>query len=139
MSEQAIMLTDQDHARLSGMVERMRRQADPDMARALNQLSRELDRADKAPAAGTPGDVVTMNSEVVFRDVKTGERLRYRVTWPENSDPASGRISVLAPIGMALIGARAGQVVEWMVPAGKRRFLVEKVTCQPQASGDADL
>jgi len=135
MSEQAIVLTHHDHARLLSMVERMRRQADPDMARILSQLSRELDRAAKASSAEMPADVVTMDSEVAFRDIRTGERLQYRVTWPEASDPQAGRISVLAPIGMALLGCRAGQIVEWEVPAGKRRFLVEKVVYQPEASG----
>lgn len=138
MSNEAISLTNRDRERLTLMIEEMSLTNDPDTVRGLQMLKTELDRAEITPSEQTAPDIVTMNSRVRFRDIDTGEALVYTVTWPEMADPEDRKVSVLAPIGMALLGTRVGQIIEWDVPAGKRHFRVEDILFQPEASGDYD-
>lgn len=138
MSNEAISLTSRDRERLAQMIEEMSFANDPDTVRRLQMLKAELDRAAVTPSEQTAPDIVTMNSRVRFRDTDTGEELVYTVTWPELADPEQHKVSVLAPIGMALLGTKVGQIIEWDVPAGKRHFRVEDILFQPEASGDYD-
>jgi regulator of nucleoside diphosphate kinase len=80
-------------------------------------------------------DVVTMNTTVELRDLDTGELETYTVVYPERADIALNRISVLAPLGTALLGSRAGDVVEVRVPAGRLRIRVEEIHFQPERVG----
>jgi regulator of nucleoside diphosphate kinase len=80
-----------------------------------------------------------MNSDVVYEDVETGARRSVRVVYPKDSDAASGRVSVLAPIGAALLGLRVGQEIDWRVPTGVKRIRVAEVRYQPEAAGRLDL
>jgi regulator of nucleoside diphosphate kinase len=105
----------------------------------LEQLRGELERAQIVVPQDIPGDVITMNSTVALTDLDTGEEETYTLVYPENADTSQGRISILAPIGTAMLGYRVGDVFEWEVPAGKRRLKVEKILYQPEASGDFDL
>ena len=83
------------------------------------------------PRAEIPPDVVTMGSTVRLTDLQTGEEETYTLVYPNDADIDENKLSVLAPIGTALLGYRAGDVVEWPVPAGVRRFRVEEVLSQP--------
>jgi regulator of nucleoside diphosphate kinase len=105
----------------------------------LEKLRGELDRAQIVSPQQIPGDVITMNSRVVIRDLDSGEDETYTLVYPEQSNAAEGKISVLAPIGTAMLGYRIGDVFEWEVPAGKRRLRIEKILYQPEASGDYEL
>lgn len=105
----------------------------------LEKLRGELNRAQIVPPQQIPGDVITMNSKVVLRDLDGGEDETYTLVYPEQSNAAEGKISVLAPIGTAMLGYRIGDVFEWEVPAGKRRLRIEKILYQPEASGDYEL
>ena len=71
--------------------------------------------------------------------VDTQQEETYTLVFPENADIGQGRISVLAPIGTAMLGYEIGDVFEWEVPAGKRRLKVEQITYQPEAAGDFHL
>lgn len=108
-------------------------------SRALQPLHEELSRGARVPAEKVPSDVVTMRSQVRVRDVKTGQVDTYTVVYPHETDAEDGRISVLAPLGMALLGARVGATVEFNTPAGPRRVEIEKLLYQPEAAGDLDL
>jgi len=90
-------------------------------------LERELTRADVVPPGEVPPDVVTMNSVVTFRDLATGEEESYTLVYPRDADLLQDRISIFAPIGTALLGYRVGDVIEWRVPAGKRRLEITEV------------
>lgn len=104
----------------------------------LNALNRELDDARVVAAEDIPADVVTMNSTVRVR-IDGGKRMStFTVVYPEHADMDEDRVSVLAPIGTALLGYRVGDEVEWDVPAGRRRYRIEKIAYQPEASGDFD-
>jgi len=105
----------------------------------LEKLQEELDRAEIVPSQEIPSDVITMNSIVCLVDLDTGEEETYTLVFPENADIKQGKISVLAPIGTAMLGYEVGDVFEWEVPAGKRRLRVDKILYQPEASGDFDL
>ena len=105
----------------------------------LKHLAEELLRAEIVDPFKIPKDVVTMNSLVQFRDLDTREIYAYSIVYPAFANFEKGRISVLAPIGMALLGYRVGDIVEWSVPAGKRRLEIEEVLYQPEASGQFDL
>lgn len=95
---------------------------------ALQKLREELDRAAVIDPAAIPTDVVTMDSAVEFEDLETGEIEEYTITFPERADVDSGRMSILAPIGTALIGCRVGNIVKWSTPGGIRRLKIRRVT-----------
>lgn len=95
---------------------------------ALNKLRDELDRALVIDPAAFPADVVTMNSTVEFEDLGTSEIEKYTITFPENAAVEHKRISILAPIGTALIGCRVGDIVKWATPGGIRQLKVRRVT-----------
>lgn len=105
----------------------------------LEKLQLELDRAEVVSPQEVPSDVITMNSTVCLLDLDTGEEEIYTLVFPEDAELSQGKISVLAPIGTAMLGYEVGDVFEWEVPAGKRNLRVKKILYQPEASGDYNL
>lgn len=101
-----------------------------------DSLVKELERAIVVSPKDVPPDVVTMNSRVVLRDLDTSERMEYTLVFPKDANVENGAISVLAPVGTAILGYAKGDVVEWPVPSGKRRIQIEKLLYQPEAAGD---
>jgi len=101
----------------------------------VEELEAELDRAHVVDAKKMPADVITLNSRAVLRDLDTNEEMTYTLVFPGQAKLEEGRISVLAPIGTAMLGYRVGDVIEWKVPAGIRRLKVEKLLYQPEAAG----
>jgi regulator of nucleoside diphosphate kinase len=130
--EEDIIITDVDLQRLAPVLE----QHDTPAAESLEL---ELHRAVVVDQRGVPPDVVTMNSELVYEDCETHVRRTVRVVYPRDADPASGRISVLAPIGSALLGLRVGQSIEWQVPVRRKCVRVVEMRYQPEARGDFHL
>jgi regulator of nucleoside diphosphate kinase len=90
-------------------------------------LRQELERAIVVSDEALPPDVVVVNSRVVYTDEKTGVRRMVTIAWPHEANDTEGRISVLAPVGSALLGLSAGQSIEWQFPDGKHRLRVEEV------------
>lgn len=104
--------------------------------RRFEQLEGELARAKVVPRDQIPKDIVTMNSRVRFEDEKTGERREVTLVYPREADIDSGRISVLVPVGTALLGLRVGQSIDWTLPSGqKHRYRVVAVSYPPEAVG----
>lgn len=133
----AIAITRFDFDRLEKLVDRLRTRDNlPSIANALEE---ELDRAEIVDPQAVPPDVVTMNSEATVRDLSTGDVEKLRVVFPAAAAPRKGAISVLAPLGLALLGAREGDEVTWEVPGGPRHLRVERVTYQPEAAGRYDV
>lgn len=130
-----VTLTKTDFERLKALVWADPAPSDQDKD-ALRDLRRELDRAVIVDSGHIEPDIVTMNSRVRIRDLDTGDENEYALVYPLAADISHGRISVLAPLGTALIGYRKGDVVEWRVPSGVRRFKIAEVVFQPEASGD---
>lgn len=99
------------------------------------QLEGELARATVVPRAQIPRDVVTMNSRVVFQNETTGERREVTLVYPADADIDAGKISVLVPVGTALLGLRTGQSIDWELPSGERhRYRVIDVPYQPESA-----
>lgn len=103
----------------------------------LEELSAELERAFIAEREEVPRDVITMHTRVHVLDLKSQERRELVLVFPWESDPAVGRISVLAPLGTALLGYREGDEVEWTMPGGPRRLHIEKVWQPEQEIGSS--
>lgn len=129
-----IFITDEDLRELREMVYQARSHESEEAANLI-KLDAELQRAQIVPPEEVPRDVVTMNSKVVLYDLDTDERELFTLVYPWHADAQNNRVSVLAPIGTALIGARVGDVVEWPVPAGTLRFRVEELVFQPEREG----
>ena len=132
-ADRGIFIADDDRAQLDAL---LRRAATHDLSGSqyLAALAGELRRARVVPRSQIPRDVVTMNSTVRLRDLETGEEETYTLVYPEEANIEADRLSVLAPIGTALLGYRAGDVVEWPVPAGVSRFRIEEVVFQPRSA-----
>ena len=101
----------------------------------LYELKDELDRATIVRPDDIPQNVVTMNSTIVLRDIDTLEVETYTLVYPEQADIADGKLSVLAPIGTAVLGQCVGDVLRWRAPAGRRRLKIEQVVYQPEREG----
>ena len=132
--QQSIQVTDVDSRRLEMLIEGSRPKDLRDEG-SVALLESHLDDAEVTPARGIGPDVVTMNSEVRVRDLDTHEAIVFRVVFPRAADAAAGRISVLAPLGMAVLGRRVGDHVTWHTPGGRRRLWVDRVLYQPEREG----
>lgn len=98
-------------------------------------LERELDRAIVVSSAAVPPDVVTMNSRVRYTDEYEGVQRTVSLVYPTHADPARGKVSVLAPVGTALLGLSERQSIEWDFPDGfRRRLRLDEVLHQPERS-----
>jgi regulator of nucleoside diphosphate kinase len=93
----------------------------------LRELRAELERAIIVAPQEIPAGVITMYSVVKVFDVTSGERREISLVYPHEADPGSGRVSVLAPLGTALLGYRERDEVEWLMPGGIRRLRIESV------------
>ncbi|MDT3698062.1 MAG: nucleoside diphosphate kinase regulator [Thermincola sp.] len=105
----------------------------------LLNLEHELNRAQVVTSAEIPGDVITMNSKVVLKDLDSGEEMVYSLVYPVDADLSADKISVLAPVGTAILGYRLGDVIDWQVPDGIVRLEVVNLLYQPEAAGDFEL
>lgn len=129
-----IVITRDDMARLRELVRQGRKASRRDQDH-LAELDQELDRAELIGAEELSPDVVTMHSTVRVADLETGARRVYTLVFPVEADIQNNRISILAPIGTALIGYRAGDSVQWKTPGGTKHIQIEAVLFQPEAAG----
>lgn len=135
--ERHLLVTETDLERLQRLIEL---HSDGRNATLVEMLDQELARAEVTSSQEVPPDVVTMNSTVIFEDVETGERRRVTLCYPQDARSDEGRISVIAPIGSALLGLSVGQSIQWPVPGGRTRTLrIVAVPYQPEAAGDFHL
>ncbi|MGO4702456.1 nucleoside diphosphate kinase regulator [Dyella sp. 2RAB6] len=131
-----IVISSRDLDRIEALLERMT----PAQAQGHAALREELERAEVRAPQDMPPDVVTMNSRVTAQDEsqgeRHGERLELTLVYPAAAGGA-GHVSVLAPVGSALLGLAKGQHIDWPMPDGKRRRLrVVDIAYQPEAAGD---
>lgn len=133
-----IFITDFDKARLEELIG-VAEDFGAHHRKDLDALAGELAKAKVVRSSKVPPDVVTMNSKVVLRDVDTGEEMTYVLVFPKDADVDAGKISILAPVGTAIIGYSKGDVIEWPVPSGVRRIRIEEILYQPEKEGDYHL
>lgn len=128
----SIIVSRLDLERIEALLERM----PPAQAAPYDALRGELDRAEVVEPAAVPADVVTMNSVVTFKDESVGEELTVSLVYP-SAVRADGTVSILAPVGSALLGLTKGQQIDWPTPDGRQRLLrVLDIAYQPEAAGD---
>jgi regulator of nucleoside diphosphate kinase len=130
----SIYLTSQDAERLERLL------ASTPKSENVRALGEELESAVIVEPLKIPRDVVTMNSQVHFRDEESDQEQAVTIVYPHAAEPLQGRVSVLAPVGSALLGLSVGDVIEWPVPRGRtRRLRITSIAYQPEAAGDLDL
>lgn len=134
-----ISLTVLDYNRLRQLLAELTRQSQA-MQAGSEPLEEILDFARVVQPETLPGNVVTMNSRVLFEDLATLESGTVTIVYPADADPSSGRISILSPVGAALLGESEGAELELPLPHGQtRRIRISSVLYQPEAQGDLAL
>jgi regulator of nucleoside diphosphate kinase len=98
-----------------------------------------LDDVQAVLPAEMPDDVITMNSRFAVMDLRTGESISYTLVYPEAEAIESGKLCVLSPMGMALLGARVGDILHWNGASGPGSAEVLRLLYQPEAAGDHNL
>ncbi|MBZ0300847.1 MAG: nucleoside diphosphate kinase regulator [Anaerolineae bacterium] len=136
MHNNAIRITSLDMQRLRNLLDK------PDLMQQkpyLLELEREIEQAVVVQSSEVPPDTITMNSTVQLIDLQTGEDLILTLVYPDRANISEGRISVLAPVGMAILGCSEGETVQWEVPDGFRSLKVDHILYQPEAAGEYAL
>ena len=133
MKKRTIAMTASDHEELTYALAAAGRLSPRGRAEMIG-LEAELARAEIVGADEIPADVITMNSRAELLDLATGERMEFTLVYPMDANIEAGKISVLAPLGTAMLGYRVGDEFEWIVPYGLRRLKVVAVHFQPEAS-----
>ena len=103
------------------------------------KLAQELSCAEIVEPTEVSAQVVTMNSEVIYEDVRTGVQRHLRLVYPHDADADRGWVSVLAPLGNAVLGLQGGKQITWVMPGGIRQIKIVPITYQPEAGGDWTL
>lgn len=134
----SIYVTEPDYQRLCGLIQ-ITRERNGEDREYLNKLEAELDRAEIVDPKDVPADVITMHSKVRLKDLVSYEENTYSLVFPTEANFSEGKISVLAPIGTAILGYKRGDTIEWPVPSGVRRLKVDEVLYQPEAAGNYEL
>jgi len=138
MAERMIHITKFDMDRLNELIDGLRLSPKANQAN-LDLLEKELYRGVLVDPQSIPRDVITMNSKVSITDTDSGEKMTYTLVFPSAANIAENKLSVLAPLGMALLGYRTGDIIEWPVPSGIRKLKVDEIIYQPEAAGDYHL
>lgn len=128
-----IVISDQDLERLEKLMASLSGTPVPGM----DELENELSRADVVPSSEIPPNVVTMNSAVRFREVDANREFQLTLVYPRDQGMDGRTISVLAPVGSALLGLSEGATIEWPKPGGGFLHVrIEEVIYQPERAGD---
>ncbi len=125
MISKTIYLTTEDHNRLQKIVNQLIESGDK--SETIKNLQYELKRAVIVQASALPDTVAALYSTVRLKDLETGEVDEWTLTMPEDADTDKQRLSVLAPVGTAIIGLSTGDDFDWETPGGIRRLKIESV------------
>ena len=138
MADRTIHITKFDMDRLLELIEGVR--LTPKYSKLnLDLLEQELYSGILVDPINVPKDVITMNSTVSVTDTESGEKMTYTLVFPSAANISENKLSILGPLGMALIGYRKGDTIKWLVPSGIRKLKVTEIIYQPEAAGDYSL
>ncbi|NLL14665.1 MAG: nucleoside diphosphate kinase regulator [Fibrobacter sp.] len=137
-ADKPIYVTENDMRKLRALVQSSRGSRKIN-EKSLQILETELNKAKVVRSEEIPSDVITMHSEVQLLDLDSNEETTYRIVYPNQADIDKGFVSILAPIGTALLGYSVGDIIEWSVPAGTAKWKVMKISYQPESAGDYQL
>jgi regulator of nucleoside diphosphate kinase len=135
MEKDTIILTHKDYERLKDLINQRDIRYNGGAENMANLLM-EMERALKVESEKVPPDVVTMNTLLEFTDLENNITKQLKLVYPQKADIKKGNVSVFAPIGTAILGYRKGDIIEWKVPAGKKKFKISNIIYQPEANGD---
>lgn len=135
MTQPLIFITEKDEVKLRELIQKAQHSTYRGSP-YLKLLAGELQKARIVAPHAIPPDVITMNSTVSLIDQEAEDEMVYTLVFPDEADPTKGKISVLAPIGTAMLGFKVGDTFEWETPGGKRSILVKEIIYQPEAAGD---
>jgi regulator of nucleoside diphosphate kinase len=134
-----IRLTELDAVRLERALMELLKATDGE-PQGASELESLLDAAAIVPSDSIAPNVVTMNSTVVLEAHPSNERTTLTLVYPKDADPDQSKVSVLSPVGRALLGARVNDRVRVVVPGyGERELALVALTYQPEANGRFDL
>ncbi len=136
MTTPTIQITQVDFDKLKELL-RDRSRLRPEDKNCIDALSAELDKAQIKPPEKISPDVITLNSRARLWDLEANEYLEMTIVLPERADLSTGCISILAPLGTAMLGYSKGDTFTWNMPGGQSRFRVDEILFQPEASGKA--
>ncbi len=128
-----IYVTKLDYQRLTHLV---RREHASSTNRLVATLEQELSRAHLVDSYDILPDVITMNSRLKLRAMNNGEELHFTLVYPHDADERQHRVSILNPVGMAVLGCRLGDKVRLPQVKGVSTYWVEAILHQPEAAGD---
>lgn len=129
MIDEGIRISEKDYLRIKHLLSFQKSQD-------FENLELELDRATIISDNEVTRDLVTMNSKVKFLNMQEEKEVIVTLVYPSDANFSEGKISVLAPLGAALIGLKVEQQINWMFPDGKTRTLkILEVLYQPEAAG----
>lgn len=134
-----IYITSVDRDRLLKLIEKEREFTNTKNKEYLKNLEQELNDAQIVISHEIPNDVITMNTKVLLKDMDTGEEMVYTLVYPSEANLVEDKISILAPVGTAILGYREGNIFKWKVPDGYINLKVESILFQPEAAGDFEL
>jgi regulator of nucleoside diphosphate kinase len=137
MDGQKLYVTETDLKRIRNLLGSLKSFSKRDIEN-VRELDAALSQAEIVNSHDIPKDIVTMNSTVTIQDLMTNERTIYTLVYPEKADYKQGRISIIAPIGSALLGCKIGDITEWKIPKGVKRIKIEEIHYQPETAGDYD-
>ncbi len=109
------------------------------MAPHLRDLQDDLQFGTILESEEIPSDVITMNSRALLKDLHTKDQVVFDLVFPQDASPEQNKISILTPLGVAMLGYRIGDVIEWKSNSGTRFLEIEEILYQPEAAGDFHL
>lgn len=133
MTQKNIYISENDLARIRLLLASL--QGDPRARKATENLREEIDRAITLPEL--PSQVIGLLSTAEILDLESGEIDRFTLTLPEQADSARGKLSILAPLGTAILGFAEGDEFAWRMPGGVRRLRIQRVTQPVEATAPA--
>jgi regulator of nucleoside diphosphate kinase len=131
-------ITNLDHQRLQALISHLKNENREEL-QYLETLEKELQKALKIEPRKITPEVITMNSEVEVIDPETGRIMVVKLVYPQVADFRNYRLSVLSPLGSALIGYSEGDEIEYEVPTGKKKVRIGKILYQPEANGEFNI
>lgn len=135
MTPEFITLTEMDYNRIHSLIEQQL--SNPSLSNDITLLEEEVEQARILDFPEIPTDLVTMNSKFKYQNVTDGKVNEITIVYPKFADSSRGMVSVTAPLGMALLGLREEQEIDWAFPDGSvKRLKVLEIIYQPEANGD---
>ncbi|BCR04884.1 RNA polymerase-binding protein Rnk [Desulfuromonas versatilis] len=138
MPERIVYITDYDYKRLGLLLESMN-SVPQNRRNDLSCLENELESCRVVAPNEIPANVVTLNSRIRYFNLNSKEERIVTLVFPSNADLSKGRVSIISPLGAAILGYAEGDVVVWKTFSGRKTIRIEEVIYQPEAAGDFHL